>query len=67
MSGHQILITEGRTDGRTDAQTGVTPNAPLPFFKWRGIKTLSNSHEYQVQIPRKYYGSNYFVIKKTLL
>ena len=42
MSGHQILITDGRTHGRTDgrthARTGVTLNAPPPFFEWRGHK-----------------------------
>ena len=38
MSGHQILITDGRTHGRTDARTGVTLYAPPPFFEWRGHK-----------------------------
>jgi len=32
------LITDGRTDRRTHARTGVTLNAPLPFFEWRGHK-----------------------------
>ena len=44
LSGHQILITDGwtdaRTDGRTQAGTGVTLNAPPPFFEWRGHKKL---------------------------
>jgi len=38
LSGHQILITDGRTDSQTHAQTGVTLNAPPPFFEWRGHK-----------------------------
>jgi len=38
LSGHQILITDGRTHGRTHARTGVTLNAPPPFFEWRGQK-----------------------------
>ena len=36
LSGHQILIT----DGRTHARTGVTLNAPPPFFEWRGHKNV---------------------------
>ena len=39
LRGHQILITDGRMDGRTHARTGVTLNAPPPFFEWRGIKS----------------------------
>ena len=39
LSGHQILIT----DGRTDARTGVTLNAPPPFFEWRGHKNHGNA------------------------
>ena len=38
LSGHQILMTDGRTHGRTNARTGVTLNAPPPFFEWRGHK-----------------------------
>jgi len=38
LSGHQILITDGRTHARTHAQTGVTVNAPPLFFEWRGHK-----------------------------
>ena len=42
LSGHQILITDGRPDGRpharTHARTGVTLNDPPPFFEWRGHK-----------------------------
>ena len=30
----------GRTHGRTHARTGVTLNAPPPFFEWRGIKNV---------------------------
>jgi len=33
LSGHQILITDGGT--------GVTLNAPPPFFEWRGYKNKS--------------------------
>ena len=45
LSGHQILITNGRTDACTDAQTGVTLNAPPPFFEWHKIaKTLCITH-----------------------
>ena len=33
---HQILIMDGRTDGRT----GVTLNAPPPFFNGGGIKKI---------------------------
>ena len=33
MNGHQI--SDGRTDG-THARTGVTRNAPPPFFEMRG-------------------------------
>ena len=40
LSGHQILIT----DGRTDERTGVTLNAPPPFFEWRGHKTTETLH-----------------------
>jgi len=28
----------GQTDSHKDAQTGVTLNAPPPFFEWRGHK-----------------------------
>jgi len=38
LSGHHILITDGWTDGRTHARTGVTLNAPPPFFECRGHK-----------------------------
>jgi len=36
LSGHQILLM----DGRTHAWTGVTLNAPPPFFEWRGHKNI---------------------------
>jgi len=36
----------GRTDARTDSQTGVTLNAPPPFFEWRGHKNNNSmSHK----------------------
>jgi len=41
LSGHQIF--DGRTDrthASTDGRTGVTLNAPPPFFEWRGHKKL---------------------------
>jgi len=38
LSGHQILIT----DRHTYARTGVTLNAPPPFFEWRGHKNIIN-------------------------
>jgi len=38
LSGHHILITDGRTDAGTHGQTEVTLNAPPPFFEWRGHK-----------------------------
>ena len=34
LSGHQIL----KADARTHARTGVTLNAPPPFFEWGGHK-----------------------------
>jgi len=40
LSGHQILIT----DGRSHAQTVVKLNAPPPFFKWRGDKNVQTAH-----------------------
>jgi len=33
-----------RTHARTHAQTGVTLNAPPPFFEWRGHKNLPNPY-----------------------
>ena len=39
-------LLSGRTDGRMHARTGVTLNAPPPFFEWRGHKNDS----YIVQI-----------------
>ena len=40
LSGHKILITDERTHERTHARTGVTLNAPPPFFEWRGHKKI---------------------------
>ena len=40
LSGHQILITAGWPDGRTHERTGVTLNAPPPFFEWPGHKNV---------------------------
>jgi len=42
----------GRTHGQTHAQTGVTLNAPPPFFEWRGHKNTidikySNNNKYK--------------------
>jgi len=34
LSGHQILITDGRT--------GITLNAPPPFFEWLGNKNIDD-------------------------
>jgi len=39
------------TDGRTDAQTGVTLNAPPPFFEWRGHKKSYKGYGLIVQCP----------------
>ena len=46
MSGHQILIT----NGRTHARTGVTLNAPPPFFEWRGHKKGEEKHALQCMV-----------------
>jgi len=49
LGGHQILITDGRT--------GVTLNAPPPFFEWRGHKNYSNDNRCKVtyqQIHQRY-------------
>jgi len=45
LSGHHSLITDGRTHGRTNARTGVTLNAPPPFFEWRGHKKHNNVYQ----------------------
>jgi len=33
-------FANGQTDGRTNARTGVTLNAPPPFFEWWGHNKL---------------------------
>ena len=38
LRGQHFLITDARTDARTHGRTGVTINAPPPFFEWRGHK-----------------------------
>jgi len=47
----QILITDGRTHGRTDERTheARTLYAPPPFFEWRGHK-YGYSQEVWVQL-----------------
>jgi len=34
-------LLSGRTNTRTNAQTGVTLNAPPPFFEWQGHKKVN--------------------------
>jgi len=54
LSGHHILITDGRTHGRTHRQTGVTLNAPSPFFEWRGHKKAVQKGEEFGEIEELY-------------
>ena len=37
---------------RTDARTGVTPNAPPPFFEWRGHKNTEKQPISSAHSPR---------------
>ena len=53
LSGRQILIT----DGRTHARTGVTLNAPPPFFQWRGHKNYIVAQHNLVFSQSKYHKS----------
>jgi len=51
----KLLCRHQISDGRTDARTGVTLNAPPPFFEWRG-------HNYKYNTCSVYMWELYLII-----